>query len=285
MRPYKENNFEARVLFVALAPVIATAMALTMYFTLLRYNDVELGLSQRGITLTRQLVPAAQYGLFSGNVVELDRLARAIAKEPDVSAITFHGQHGKVLVSAGKTKNTLLPKQMIDGWSGLSADRKTLLFHAKVLTSALHLNDPYNEKPRADHSKLLLGSVTVELSRSTVASRKQEILVIALISALIILIAASVLARRLSHDITDPVIALEQAVNRIGEGMLTTRIQPHRAKTLRSLEDGINGMAAALEAAHSQSAEDLNSSETELRQQFEFANALLRAQSDAGTLS
>lgn len=67
MRPF---GIREQVLFVALAPVAATALTLILYFTSLRYDDVETSLIKRGTTMARQLAPAAEYGMFSGNILQ-----------------------------------------------------------------------------------------------------------------------------------------------------------------------------------------------------------------------
>lgn len=278
----KERGIETRVLFVALAPVIATAVALALYFTLLRYNDVEAALRQRGFAMTRQLVAAAQYGLFSGNVVELNRLVEVLSHEPDVSAITIYDQQHMPLAASGTPRASPPPSNLSDGWSGGSKNGEVLSFHSKVFASPLSLDDPYSAKPPASIPDLLLGSATIELSRNDLVARKREILLFTVGAALLILLIVGLIARRLGRDISEPVLALESAVNRIREGLLDARVQPHPAGTLRTLEDGINAMATALEQARKRSSEALFSSEEKLQQQSDFANALLEAQSNAG---
>lgn len=278
----KERGIETRVILVALAPVIATAVALTLYFTLLRYNDVEEALRQRGFATTRQIVAAAQYGLFSGNIGELNRLAHVLSHEPDISAITIYDQHDLPLVAIGKPNVFPPPKNLADGWNGRSNNGKSFSFHNKVFAPPLHLDDPYSSKPQASSPDLLLGSITIELSRDNLIARKQQILLFTLGAGLIILLIAGLIARRLGRSITEPVLALEIAVGRIREGFLSARVTPHPAGTLRTLEEGINAMAVELEKAQERSKEALTNSNTQLQQQSNFANALLEAQANAG---
>ena len=279
----KNLGIRQRVLLIALVPMTVIAFALVAYFTLLRYGDVESALTHRGSTMARQLAPASVYGMFSGNVTELGRLAQAVAKEADVSSVSFFDRSGLLLASAGDRRSAENAFTLPDGWQGQSPDGQTLYFHVKVVQTGFDFDDPFYEStdPRSLRT-LELGSLTVEISRKRVAARKIEILVVSLLSVLVMLLATSLLARRLGRDITDPVVALEEAVHRIREGMLATRVQPHPARTLRALEEGINEMAAALEAASNRSAAALASSEAELRKQYDFASALLQAQSDAG---
>ncbi|MFY9326826.1 MAG: ATP-binding protein [Georgfuchsia sp.] len=265
-----------------MAPVIATAVALTLYFTLLRYNDVEAELRQRGFAMTRQLVAATQYGLFSGNINELNRLTRILKREPDVSAITIYDQHNRPLAASGTPFASPQPSGLMDGWNGEDKNGNILSFHNKVFASSLPLVDPYSVKSSKPSPNLLLGSITVELSRNNLVARKREILLFTVCAALFILLVAGLIARRLGRDISEPVLALEDTVNKIREGLLNSRVSPHPAGTLRMLEEGINAMATVLEQVQKHSEEALISSNTQLQRQSNFAGALLEAQANAG---
>lgn len=278
----KAQEFGARVLFVTLVPVIVTAVALSLYYALVRYSDVEEALRQRGIAMARQLAIAAQYGLFSGNIGELNRLALVLSHEPDVSSIAIYDRHNVMLAAIGGPFGSLPPAKLKDGWNGHGEQGKTLSFHNKVFASSVPFEDSYSEKKPTPESNLLLGSVTVELSRNTLIVRKWEILIFTLGAALLILFIAGLIAYRLGRDVSEPIMALEAAVNKIRAGLLGTRVQPHSAGTLRRLEEGINSMAAALELAQMRNAEELSHSNTRLQQQNDFARALLEAQSNAG---
>ncbi|CAB1370309.1 ATP-binding protein [Denitratisoma oestradiolicum] len=278
MRPI---GIRERVLFVALAPVAATALTLMLYFTLLRYEDVESSLFNRGATMARQVAQAAEYGMFSGNTIELRRLALSIAREPDVSAIAFFDQQGTLLAATGLLQSSHAPHQLPDNWSARSEDDRTLFFHVKVIRAgAPTFDDPFGQAEA--NKELSLGSLVLELSRDQLLARKREILLVTLLSAGLILAGAALLAMRLGRDITKPIQALEKAVDRIRQGEMDVRILHHKAKTLYALEEGVNTMTIALDAARTRSDQALASSKAQLNEQHEFANALLQAQSDAG---
>jgi len=278
----KSSGIESRVLFIALTPVIATAITLAAYFTQQRYQDIESSLLLRGTTITRQLGPATQYGLLSGNLDELRLLAKIVASEPDVSSITFYDHQGIPIVSEGHSTTKLVPANMDGGWMRPTGHDDNLVFHLKVLSAAPDLLDSNFEPHTTSSSAVMLGSLTLEVSRDNVTQRKHEILLVTIGSTLLILLAAALLSRRLGRDFSRPVVTMENALRQIREGYLNTRVRPHPAKTLRSLEDGINSMAESLEGVLSQKREALTSMEAELREQYGFADALLKAQSDAG---
>jgi PAS domain S-box-containing protein len=265
---------------VAVVPGAALAACLVFYFLQLRYEDVEAALVSRGAALARQLAPAAEYGAFAGNLTDLQHLAQATLHEPDVVAVAIHDGAGAVLAQAGESHFAENPTHLENGWSGRSSDGDFLFFHAKIPRDSITFDDPFDS--RVAPNSLHLGSVTLEMSRRDVITRKQEILVVTLLFTIALLAAATVIAYGLGRDITEPVLALEAVVRKIHKGELDARVALHGAGTLRILEDGVNEMAAELEAALHRSRAALAVSEEELRQQNEFAQTLLQAQSDAG---
>jgi hypothetical protein len=55
------------VIFVAVVPATFIAVILAANFLLVRYADAERGLIDHGHSLIKLLIPAAEYGVFSGN--------------------------------------------------------------------------------------------------------------------------------------------------------------------------------------------------------------------------
>lgn len=269
-----------RVLLVTMAPMLLVALVLVFYFTFLRYGDVEDALFQRGNAMAGQMIPAAEYGMFSGNNAELSRLAQAMMKEPDVSGIAFFDQAGNLLAMAGALRSSLFPARDQQAWNGRSEDGQTLIYHVRVARHPIPFDDPFSSA-ESDTRELVLGSITLEMSRERVVRRKLEVLAVSLGSVALMVVFAGMLAGRLGRDLTEPVVRLEAAVRRIRGGEMSVRVLPHAAGTVRALEDGFNEMAEALEKARRRTEAALASSEAELRKQYEFATALLQALSDA----
>lgn len=266
MKPW---GIRHRVLFVALAPAVAIALALAGYFLLLRYEDLETAMSTRGSAMARQFVPAAEYGLFSGNPDELRRLAEALGREPDVVAVVIHDPAGNVIASVGQARMAGDAASREDGWSGQSDDGKVLAFHARVAHPRIDLDDASAGGNQGTAE--LLGSVTIELSRAGVLARKREIMVVTLLVALAVLALGALLARRLARDVTEPILAIQRAVEGIRAGRLETRVTAHAAQTLRALEDGINEMASAMQSGRDDLQGRIREATAELREQKDQA--------------
>lgn len=252
-------------------PATFIAIILAAYFLLLRYADAERGLIDRGHSLIRLLVPAAEYGVFSGNREELNQLAAALARTPGMEAVAIYDHGGTPLAQIGALSLARDPQRLTDGWSDLGRDGETQTFHAKIWRPSLTMNDPLTWTGNVHPDGDAIGSITLEISRADVLARKQEMMTATLIATLATLALAVLLALRLSGDVSAPILALQRVVASIRGGHLESRVRHHPARTLRGLEDGINEMAAALQTGRDQLENRIAKATTELQQKKEEA--------------
>ena len=244
----KSWGIRERVIFVAVVPATFIAVILAANFLLVRYADAERGLIDRGHSLIKLLIPAAEYGVFSGNREELHQLAAALARTPDMKAVAIYNHGGTPLAQVGTLSLSLDPQQLADGWSDNGKDGEIQTFHAKIRRPTLSMNDPLTWVGNTPSGGESIGSITLELSRADVLARKREMMVATLIATLATLTLAVLLALRLAGDVSAPILALQRVVASIRRGHLESRAAHHPARTLRGLEDGINEMATALQA-------------------------------------
>jgi signal transduction histidine kinase len=243
----KSWGIRERIVFVAIMPATLIAVVLATYFLLSRYEDAERGLIERSNAMIRLLTPAVEYGVFSGNREDLNQLISGLAQAPDIKFVAVYDITGAVLAQVGTQGLALDPQRLADGWSMLGTDGTIQAFHAKIWRRSLPIDDPLmwpaNTTPAPDS----IGSITLEISRAGILASKQEMMGIALLVTLTTLALGMLLALRLSRDVSAPILSLQEVVQSIREGDLKARVVPHPAKTLRSLEDGINDMAVALQ--------------------------------------
>jgi signal transduction histidine kinase len=259
------------VIFVAALPATFIAVVLAAYFLLLRYADAEKELLDRGHSLIGLLTPAAEYGVFSGNREELQQLAAALSRASDIQSVIIYDGKGFLLAQVGQPNPTLDPEALEDGWSNRSENGDTQYFHAKIWRTALQIDDPLTWAGKARPGKEAIGSIFIAMSRADVLVRKQEMMAVTLIATLVTLGLAALLALRLSRDVSAPILALQQVVERIRGGHLETRAARHPAQTLRGLEDGINDMAVALQAGRDHLENRIAQATAELQQKKDEA--------------
>lgn len=244
-----------RVLFLALAPVAVVGLLLAIYFTSSRITDLDQSLRDRGLAIARQLSPAVEYGVFSGNREILQTLADATKRETDVKAVSIVDANGNVLVASGQHAKPLIATVVLQEHGGVVDGGESILFVAPIAQSEIKLDDfsPGNIQgtTQADAKQAnVLGEVRVELSRANTTLRKNRLLLNSLLITLLGLIASTFLALRMSRDVTDPITKLAEAVGKMSKGNLDVSVEVTSSAELATLESGFNVMAATIKSSH-----------------------------------
>lgn len=225
-----------RVMLLALVPLTVIVALLSAHFAVSRLHELDNSLRARGQAIARQLAPACEYGVFSGNRDILRRLTVSALMEKDVARVSVSDSQGVVLASAEN--------------ASVHAGR-SLVFTAPIERSRVTIEDVPDAGDAAtrDEPPRHLGEVTVVLSDAATAERQHLILLESLVIVLIGLAVTTVIAWRLGRAISEPIIRLTQTVERIRAGDLTQRLATDSGGELGTLERGINAMADGLREA------------------------------------
>lgn len=242
-----------RVMFLALTPAAVIALLLAVSFGFSGVAGLDRSLRERGLVMARQLAPACEFGVFSGNRSILQRLADATLNEADVRAVTITNVDGAVLAASGKSMG---PPVLSDYRAGLyvavAEQDETITFSAPIFQSQTEMDDVdlgAGGTPPGTLSGKILGRVNLEVSRESTQTHKNQLIVNGLLIFLLGLAASAYLALRMGRDVTRPVKRLAEAVEQLGHGRLDIRVDEDSGGELRTLERGINAMAMALQAA------------------------------------
>jgi two-component system, sensor histidine kinase len=241
-------GIKKRVLFLALAPALLTALVLVSYFALVRLLGVENEQRAHALSLARQFALRAADAVEASDRAQLEQHARLLLLEQDVRQVTVADHRGATLVQlsndAGAAQQTGSP--VVVAWP----------IESTTLGSA----------SAAAHN---VGKVSVEVSQRTALQRLWRELGFLVALWLVCLSAAAALALRLGREITMPIGRLAKAVDGLAAGDLDTRIPVDSGGEFAKLESGINDMAARLKA-----------SQENLQRRVNDATANLLAQKD-----
>lgn len=279
-------NINLRVLLLALVPALTIALLLSVYFARGRLSDLERSLSDRGLAIARQLAPAAEFGVFSGNKEILNQLVVAMARETDVIAVTVHDASGNVLAQSGNSTissahDTLSPApRQSDEDAG-----RTLVSSAPIIQSQVELEEFFNVANAQSNAAQqpapakILGRVYVAVSKATLTAQRKQLFIETLAITLLVLAANIFLALRMSRNVSRPLTKLTHAVQKLADGNLDTRVISDPDSVLGSLENGVNTMAAALKSAHANLEQRITDATLELEQKKEEAERANTAKS------
>ncbi|HEY9146204.1 MAG TPA: EAL domain-containing protein [Thiobacillus sp.] len=255
-------GIRGRVIGLAMVPVAIIGVLLMFQLITGKIDDLDQSLRTRGLAIARQLAPAAEYGVASGNIEVLQTLLEKAAIEPDVRGVAVFADNGQNLaqVGLGTWTDPLKGRLPADHIYQIEYQDR-LVYYAPITRTEVVVDDFNPADDRAAKSGTqtrLLGWVGLDVSRSaTIRSQRESIL-----RSLAILLAglgvSLYLAWRIGRQITRPILSLTHTVSRIGEGHLDERVDLCGQAELGMLQRGVNHMAAHLQTMQDQMQEKID---------------------------
>ncbi|WP_172597715.1 response regulator [Sulfuriflexus mobilis] len=270
---------------MALLPLTVTVIILSVLFTVTHLQQFEQEQDRRGNAIVRQLAPASEYGVISGNKAILSSLASAALNEPDVISVKITDSDNETLMQLVKPNTTLIDPAA------------THQYMATVFASQIEISDyPLNEAEKNIPAEVI-GQVSIILSNESTTRLQQTVLVENFSIAGIVLFLTIFFALRIARSLSQPLHEMTTAVSHISEGEFAHPLQSLSRGELGELEKGIASMAERLSAAMAneqeqrQHLENTNKEmnieieqrkmvETELREATNQANQANQAKSD-----
>ena len=250
----KKWGLTQRILLLALAPVWIITALLTLLVVVGGITEIDGALKLRGTVIVRQLAPASEYGAFSGNREVLQALTQAVMREDDTKAVMITDAQNQVLaVSGAPSRFSQAHRGMVEQAQVLHTEKGTLVFAAPIYQDVRQgdgfgLLDQAGTAPA--NSAKRLGTVYLELSTTNSQHSKNMFILVCLLIGALGTASATVLALRMSREITRPLLSLLGGVNQMAQGKLETRIPARSTGELAELENGFNLMAEQLQSNH-----------------------------------
>jgi diguanylate cyclase (GGDEF)-like protein len=256
-------GIRGRVVVLAMVPVAIIGVLLLFQLITGKIDDLDQSLRARAVAVARQLAPAAEYGVASGNIDVLRTLLEKTAVEPDIRGVAVFSDNGQWLAQAGlgnwaEPISGTLPADRIHLVE--YADR--LVYYAPITRTEVAVDDfqqiaDDRTAVRGTRTRLL-GWVGLDVSRSATIRSQREAVLRSLGILLVGMGVSLFLAWRIGRQITRPILALTHTVSRIGEGHLDERVEQSGQAELGILQRGVNHMAAHLQAMQDQMQEKID---------------------------
>src|SRR5512135_2612423 len=273
----KPHGIERQTLTVAIIPILVLALLLEGYFTYTRFVDMDRALYERAKLIVRQLASSSEYPVFSGNQGLLQQQVDVAFSQQDVNSVIVLDADAKFLAGAGGKPTPKEREQFEElvsrgrGSIAFQEDRSALWFYQPIATTQIKL-DEFGNGDFSSTSNKSLGSVIVEIGKERLNHEKIEMLGLNLFMLLFALMTTMLIAMRVSRRITMPVLDMNNAIRRIGEGRLDTHIvAENRVDELDALASGINDMARLLQQDRNTLQQRIEEATQELRSKKEEA--------------
>ena len=271
-------GIKTRVVLISLIPTIIITVLLGLYFITARLSNLENSLKDHGTALITQLASSSEYGVFSQNKSIINNILENMGDEPDVMGIAIYDQDGSEISHIGHPiqKEKLL-LQYDPPINIINNDAKSsLVFTSPILLRDVIIED-YPDGVNADKSDIsnsaidqkIIGWVVLELAKTNTTIQQYHTLFTGGFILLLGLLLSFLLSKKLASDVTSPILDLANAVEKIKDGKLDTKVTFDTITELNILKDGINSMASSLKTAHDELQQNIDQATADLRQTLE----------------
>lgn len=245
----KWRGIHIRMLVAALVPATLVAVMMAGAFMTITMFDLDKLHDQQARSLTRQVAIASEYGLYSGDLAQLESVTAGAARMPDVIYVAVLDSQLNELVAVGKSLSRLPPNLGVKESEFFDRKTDTDLLHQPIVASNVKLDDLFEPGVANDSAtQQVLGHVLVEFSHADMHQRKREMLLLSLAVTVGGLIAGYILAMCLGRGVIRPILRLSGMIERIGAGELSVRGELLPNDPLRRVQRSLNQMAERLES-------------------------------------
>ncbi|MCK5002176.1 MAG: response regulator [Gammaproteobacteria bacterium] len=252
------------IITLALLPVLVVAIVLTSYFTLSQLSFLSDSQIQQGNIIARQLAPASEYAVFSGNISSLNPILENTLSDNDIIGIKITNENNEVLISVNDAD---LSQQKKSIWHQLASEELTT-FREAIKTQTLDINLP-DTANNAVNNENIIGYIEITLSSTNINAKKIQAIAKGSLITLFVLLASMTLAIRLSKKISQPVNTLTNTVKKISSGDYKARIKEQAPGDIGILESCVNIMASELQSSRDNLEEKIDESTKELHETME----------------
>jgi two-component system sensor histidine kinase BarA len=241
------GGIRQKLLLLTLGPAAALLVLIFGYFS---YQDnllLRSAMVERGITVARYLAAAAEFGVVTGNLEQLEAISARIV-QGEVRALRIYDLDDRRILAYGELGEMPVPYRGPRGEADLCAEGEgLLLFCAPIAVTSLPVSDFQSETPDLTED-LPVGRLEVALSTETFMQKRSEGIWRSAWLAFAVLAVALLLTRRVERQIARPVLALTKTVENVGRGILESGLGEDASGELLTLQQGVNAMIEALAA-------------------------------------
>jgi two-component system sensor histidine kinase BarA len=265
----KKLGISNQIIIISVLPVLLISMILSTYFIANQFLLTTESLNKSGKLIAKQLSPAAEYAVYSGNTDFINSSIDTIMKNNPVLRIQVIDKYKNHIVDIKATEDLVTNNGSI--LRNLIEDKKLLEFSEPIFSAQVSLDGDSSSKDQEtiEGDQTSIGNVIVTLtSRDATNAKMQHIKNGALITLLIILITVFIIFN-ISRRVTQPIKSLTKTVREISSGKLDVNIEKDSAGEIGVLQSCIKHMTDTLRHSQSDMENQLDEYTNELQETME----------------
>lgn len=231
-----------------LIPVFFVAVFFAVFYNGQFSKDLDQNLINLGNSYVKQLLPAAQFSMLRQDTRSLQALINAATNNPDIKAISFYDQNGKLIAYRGgkhALNREFIPKNYTgDFVESHKINENTIQFLAPITLPKYNLY-PKSDKlpvPEQYQSKAddVLGWLCLDIDTKSTVIQKYQMYIVTIFITLFGLLISLTIHYFLSKKLYLPIIRLKRSMQQILQNEFETHIPNQSPGELGTIEQGCN---------------------------------------------
>jgi len=263
----KKLNISNQIFILAILPALVISATLSIYFMLVQFSYISDSLEKHGQFIAKQLAPAAEYAVYSGNKELIKPQVDTILENNAVMRVQILDKDKKSILDIKKPES----KENISSpfFINLIENKKQLVFNEPVISQQVPVEDLEDEQNKLQATDNEIGMISVTLTTQYAAAEKLNHIRNGTIITFGILFITIIIIIRKSLTITRPIKSLTNTVRNIASGDLDAQIENGAIGEIGVLQSCINHMTEELKSSQADMESQLNEYTLELQQTME----------------
>jgi two-component system sensor histidine kinase BarA len=266
------------VILLTIVPTTLIAFTIASYFSYSRYDELNNFLMQRSESIIEPLAIASTLPMLSKDRIQLRNLMNFTHRSQSsiIKSIAVFTKDNQVFVTSsyhgGASLLRLTAGQSIPNNTTSIQNGDDFIFHSPIINETL-INDATRSLSQDN-----IGYIAMQIDSSEIRLKQQNQMIISFLIVLFGSAISALFSYRLIKNFTRPVVSMVQAVDRIREGKLESRVTGQLIGELNFLKNGVNAMAQSLGDYQEEMQGSIDQATTDLREsleQFEIQNVEL----------
>jgi two-component system sensor histidine kinase BarA len=267
------------VILLTILPTTLIGISLAAYFSFHRYAELGEYLTLSSDSIIGPLALAAETPMSNQNREKLRQMVGFIHRNHALSIkniIIYTPDNQEFVTSAYHADSNMLrlaPGETLGNATTVTENGGYLIFRAPIL------KEDYEGLPlTGDYNPNYIGYVAIQIDKDRIMLEQQTQVIIAFAIVFLGVLVNAFFAFRLIRNVTQPISAMVQAIDKIREGKLESRVSGELVGELNFLKSGINAMGQSLGDYHDEMQRSIDQATLDLREsleQFEIQNVEL----------
>ncbi len=265
----KMLGISKQIILVAILPALIVSVLLSSHYILSQFEYISKTLNHQGGLIAKQISPAAEYAIYSGNIELVKPLIHAVLKNNPVLRVQILDKYDNTILDIKNIQTTERTNPSI--FKTFFEDDKQIEFIESILIPQVPVDD--NESSlsgiNSDEKNAYIGRIVVTLTTQYATQEKIAQVKNGVLITMIILLLTILVIIQISNVITRPIKALTYTVKNIAAGNLEEKIDNNASGEVGVLQSCVNHMTQELKRSQTDMESQLNNYTLELQQTME----------------